>query len=77
MNKKIQRHTWGLREALFDEWEALRRGDIPPSRALASAKVAAVILQSVEVEMAYTKQVNNAKDGDVLPIARELRLGAA
>jgi hypothetical protein len=77
MNKKIQRHTWGLREALFEEWEALRRGDIPPSRALASSKVAAVILQSVEVEMAYTKQVNNAKSGDVLPIAREIRLGAA
>jgi hypothetical protein len=77
MNKKIHRHTWGLREALFEEWEALRRGDIPPSRALASAKVAAVILQSVEVEMAYTKQVNNAKSGDVLPIAREIRLGAA
>lgn len=77
MNKRIQRHTWGLREALFEEWEALRRGDVTPSRALASAKVAAVILQSVEVEMAYTRQVNNAKDGDVLPIARELRLGAA
>jgi hypothetical protein len=27
--------------------------------------------------MAYTKQVNNAKSGDVLPIAREIRLGAA
>lgn len=77
MSKKIQRHTWGLREALFEEWEALRRGDIPPSRALASAKVAAVILQSVEVEMAYTKQINNAREGDALPIAREIRLGAA
>ena len=77
MSKRIQRHTWGLREALFEEWEALRRGDIAPSRALASAKVASVILQSVEVEMAYTRQVNNAKEGDVLPIARELRLGAA
>lgn len=77
MSKRIQRHTWGLREALFEEWEALRRGDIPPSRALASAKVAAVILQSVEVEMAYTKQINNAREGDALPIAREIRLGAA
>lgn len=77
MSKKIQRHTWGLREALFEEWEALRRGDIPPSRALASAKVASVILQSVEVEMAYTKQINNAREGDALPIAREIRLGAA
>ena len=77
MSKRILRHTWGLREALFEEWEALRRGDIPPSRALASAKVASVILQSVEVEMAYTRQVNNAKEGDILPIARELRLGAA
>ena len=77
MSKRILRHTWGLREALFEEWEMLRRGDIPPSRALASAKVASVILQSVEVEMAYTRQVNNAKEGDILPIARELRLGAA
>lgn len=77
MSKRILRHTWGLREALFEEWEALRRGDIPPSRALASAKVASVILQSVEVEIAYTRQVNNAKEGDILPISRELRLGAA
>jgi hypothetical protein len=77
MNKKIQRHTWGMREALFEEWEALRRGDIPPSRALASAKIASVILQSVEVEMAYTRQINATKEGDALPISREVRLGAA
>jgi len=77
MSKRIQRHTWGLREALFEEWEGLRNGTISPSRALASAKVAGVILQSVQVEMAYTKQINNAKTGDALPIAREIRLGAA
>ena len=77
MNKKIQRHTWGLREALFQEWDAMRSGEIEPKRAMASAKLAQVILHSVEVEMAYTAQVNRAKEGDALPIARELRLGPA
>lgn len=77
MSNRIQRHTWGLREALFHEWEGMRSGKIDPKRAMASAKLAQVILQSVEVEMAYTRQVNAAKEGDALPIAREIRLGAA
>lgn len=76
MSNKIQRHTWGLREALFEEWEGLRKGTVPASRALASAKIAQTILQSVAVEMAYTKQINNAKPGDLAPISAHVRLGS-
>ena len=77
MSNKIQRHTWGLREALFHEWEALRAGRIDPRRAQAAAALARTILQSVEVEIAYTDKVNKAKDGDLTPISREVRLGPA
>ncbi len=77
MTDKVQRHTWGLREALFQEWDALRAGKIDPKRAMASAKLAQTIMQSVAVEMVYVAQVNRAKEGDQLPIAREVRLGKA
>lgn len=77
MSSKIQRHTWGLREALFQEWDAMRAGKIDPKQAMAAAKLAQVILHSVEVEMVYVAQVNRAKEGDQIAIAREIRLGAA
>jgi hypothetical protein len=75
MSNKIHRHTWGLREALFQEWEALRAGKIDARRAQASAALARTIMQSVEVEMAYTDRVNRAKDGDMHPISAHVRLG--
>jgi hypothetical protein len=75
MNHKIQRHTWGLREALFQEWEALRAGKIDARRAAASAKMAQAILHSVEVEMSYVHQVNRLKEGDQHPISTHIRLG--
>lgn len=73
---KIERHTWGLREALFKEWEGMRRGDISPQRALASAKMAQAILKSVEVEMVYVEHLRKAKDGELTAISTLVRLGA-
>jgi hypothetical protein len=79
-NHKIARHTWGLRDALFEEWEALRKGKVTVAQARATAALAGAILKSVEVELAYVDHVNRVeKDGGkgVLAISREIRLGGA
>jgi hypothetical protein len=77
MNKKIQRHTWGLRDALIDEMDALRMDKITPERARAMASLGAVVLKSVEVELQVVNHWNRAKEGDTQAISREIRLGAA
>ena len=77
MSSKIQRHTWGLRDALFQEWDALRADKISVGRARASAALASAILRSVEVEIGLVRHINTAKDGEERAIAREIRLGSA
>lgn len=77
MSGKIQRHTWGLRDALFQEWDALRTGKISVGQARASAALASAILNSVEVEMRVVQHMNRAKPGEAQAIAREIRLGGA
>jgi hypothetical protein len=77
MSGKIQRHTWGLRDALFQEWDALRADKISVGRARASAALAAAILRSVEVEIAVVRHMNSTKEGEVQAISREIRLGGA
>lgn len=74
-NHKIERHTWGLREALFAEWEGMRSGKIDPKRALASAKIAQAIMQTVDVEMRLAKQWNGTKEGAYAAVSSEFRLG--
>lgn len=75
MSHKIERHTWGLREALFAEWEAMRAGKIDARRAMASAKIAQAIMQTVNVEMKIARQWNGVKSGDFTAISSEFRLG--
>jgi len=60
--KKVQasmnparRTSVGLRNALFDEIDALRRGDGDPERAIALSKIAATIIDTVRVEIQYRK----------------------
>jgi hypothetical protein len=77
MSSKIQRHTWGLRDALFQEWDALRAGKISVGQARASAALAACILKSVEVELQVVQHMNRAKPGELQAISREIRLGGA
>ena len=72
---KIERHMWGLREALFQEWEGMRAGNINPQRAAASAKLAQTILQSLEAERHYVEHVNRAKDGELTAVSAHVRLG--
>ncbi len=55
---KFARTTAGIREALFEEWEALRSGDSNPARARSIAMMANTILQSVNTEIEYHKYVS-------------------
>ncbi len=57
--KSLVRNTVGLRDALFEEWEALRDGSSNPARARSIAMMANTILQSVQVEIEYHKYVSD------------------
>lgn len=50
-----KRTSIGLRNALFDEIDALRRGDGDPHRAMAVAKLASTIIDTVRIEMQFKK----------------------
>lgn len=54
---KIERTSQGLRDALFDEMDALREGRSTPSRAGAFAKLSVQIIGSVQMEIDYQKHV--------------------
>jgi hypothetical protein len=58
MKQNLVRNTAGLRDALFEEWEALRDGSSNPARARSIAMMANTILQSVQVEIEYHKYVS-------------------
>lgn len=47
----VQRPTQGLRDALFDELEALRRGDSTPTKANGIAKLCSTLLDTHRVEL--------------------------
>lgn len=54
----ISRTTTGLRDALFEEMDALRNGNSNAQRARSLAMMANSILQSVQVEIEYHKYVS-------------------
>lgn len=77
----ITRSTSGLRTALFEEMEALRRGDSNAQRARSVAMMANSILQSVQVEIEYHKYVsaNRGKiegDSKVVALGTDISLAA-
>jgi len=56
----VQRTSGGLRDALFDEIDALRSGTSNAARARSVAMLANSILQSVSAEIEYHKYVADA-----------------
>lgn len=61
------RTAQGLRDILFDEIEELQSGRGDPQKALAVAGLAKQIVNTVKVEMEFTRQQQQIKDlgGDV------------
>lgn len=56
----IERTSGGLRDALFDEIDALRKGESNAARARSVAMLANSVLQSVTAEIEYHKYVADA-----------------
>lgn len=56
----VERSSGGLRAALFDEIDALRRGESNAARARSVAMLANSVLQSVTAEIEYHKYVSDA-----------------
>ena len=56
----VERSSGGLRAALFDEIDALRRGESNAARARSVAMLANSVLQSVSAEIEYHKYVSDA-----------------
>lgn len=75
----VTRSTSGLREALFEEMDALRNGNSSAQRARSVAMMANSILQSVQVEIEYHKYVSQNKGGNagqekVVPLGTNIKL---
>lgn len=68
------RTSSGLRGALFDELDALRRGDSNPQRAQAVAKLACQIINSVKMEIEFHSHVASHQETDEIPMSRPLKL---
>ena len=70
----VERTSAGLRDALFDEWDLLRRGLSTPQKASAIARLAQAAVNSVKIEIEYQKHVaTGRKDEDHGTV---LKLGA-
>ncbi len=77
----ITRSSAGLRDAIFDEIDAIRNGSGNPTRANAVAKLAATVVETVRMELEVQRfaasaagKVHTAADAPGLP--RALALGA-
>ena len=57
------RSSAGLRDALFDELDALRSGDANPARANATARLASEIIHTVEMELEVQKHASKIPAG--------------
>lgn len=55
--KKVSRSSAGLRDAIFDEIDAIRNGNSNPTRANAVAKLASGIVETVRMEIDVQKHL--------------------
>ena len=53
--KPTRRTSAGLRDALFDEIDAMRRGDGDPQRAIAVARLASSIINAAKLELDFRR----------------------
>lgn len=62
--KPVIRTSAGLRDALFDTLDNLRTGKISPTSANATAKIAAAIVSTVEMELEVHRIMNRIPNGN-------------
>lgn len=78
MPAKVNRSSAGLRDAIFDEIDAIRDGTGNPTRANAVAKLAATVVETVRMELEVQRfaasaagktKVTEATEGPLKPLA--------
>jgi hypothetical protein len=75
----VRRDTVGLRDALFDELDALRQGQSNSGRANATAKICQTVIESVRMELEVRKfmQISPKNSGEPQPsLGSPIDLGA-
>ena len=75
VNKTINRDSAGLRDAIFDELDALRSGQSSVAHAQTVARLAGVVLETMYLEIDAWK-LNNLNPEGVSFNVRPLQLGA-
>lgn len=73
----VQRTSAGLRDAIFDELDAIRTGTSNPTRANAVAKLAGSIVETVRMEIEVQKFARSTPAGNSAVAAIETPLGKA
>lgn len=74
----VERTSQGLRDALFDELDALRNGESNPARASAMSKLAVQIINSAIMEIEFQKHVKSSPSGkDLTLLGTPIALGRA
>ena len=75
----VQRTSAGLRDAIFDEIDAIRAGTSNPTRANAIAKLATGIVETVRMEIEvqrHTRSMPGLPSVDLPSLGRPMALGA-
>jgi hypothetical protein len=74
----VNRTSAGLRDAIFDEIDAIRNGTGNPTRANAVAKLATTIVETVRMELEVQRFAHSSAAKTALPEAlpKSLSLGA-
>ena len=76
--KDVERTSEGLRNALFDELDAVRRGDSKPANANAIARIADQICSTVQLEMEvmrFAEKISGGNAGAAIRQPDALQLG--
>lgn len=73
--KKVERTSQGLRDALFDELDALRAGESNPQRASALSKLAVQIINSATMEIEFQKYVHSSPGKGIKLLGSPVALG--
>jgi len=71
----VNRTSAGLRDAIFDEIDAIRNGTSNPTRANAVAKLATGIVETVRMELEVQRHLRQASPGS-LDTAGQTALGS-
>lgn len=78
----VARTSAGLRDAIFDELDAIRNGSSNPTRANAVAKLAGSIVETVRMEIEVSKFARatagkpEPQPAQAFPLGEPMRLGA-